>query len=647
MHRWTYELKTVIKSVGSGDYFLFSIQSPTGGGPVVCRVKFSDLSGNWYYLNTGFPLGTTSAQGTTSINDTVYLRLIRDNFTLTYQIENRTKGTIQTSAFTFNNILATNVIIPFRDFSIELNPFAGSINIEYVKLLNQERIGADFMIIGHSIAEGFNAIVPDSCFYNRLQNLFNKQRFSLYARSGATVANYNASYVPQLLIQQPKNVIVLLGINEINNGVTSNTFINNIKTLIDTLEQYNINVKVSYVTPSNAADKDTVIAFNNALISNFGYNRLINIYDTLEVNGLLANSVDSLHPNAIGHRYMYQIYTDSIQSIQNHPIILTGPYVYNRAIYTQGVESSGRQSDFGQATMVLNVGNSGTGYPTLGYNTNYTTTSNVYKYRISDYASILEVGAGLNYSNVAAPGIGGNSITYLPRWIIDQNGFVGLGIQTPLTFLHIKKLGSTSTPIGNSPWLIFDETLGANNTKQEIDMGYLNGNPYSPAAFGYVENINANFTTGDFYWALRTAANESSGALATEHMRLTHEGRLGLGTSTPAQRLQVHGQVQIDTLTTGTAGTDSVVVTNAGVIKKVFNTLPIHGNSTTTGTATTVVTVTIGSTRANTDYFVSIAPQDLLTAVNYYISAKTTTTFDVTFVSALTGSINFDWLVSP
>lgn len=75
--------------------------------------------------------------------------------------------------------------------------------------------------------------------------------------------------------------------------------------------------------------------------------------------------------------------------------------------------------------------------------------------------------------------------------------------------------------------------------------------------------------------------------------------------------------------------------------------LPIHGNSTTTGSATTAVTVTIGSTMANSTYAVSITPKDLLTAVNYYISAQTTTTFTVTFISALTGSINFDWIVTP
>lgn len=74
--------------------------------------------------------------------------------------------------------------------------------------------------------------------------------------------------------------------------------------------------------------------------------------------------------------------------------------------------------------------------------------------------------------------------------------------------------------------------------------------------------------------------------------------------------------------------------------------LTFHGNSTTTGTATSTVTVTIGSTMTGTNYFVAITPRDLLTAVNYYISAKTTTAFDVTFVTALTGSINFDYSIT-
>lgn len=100
--------------------------------------------------------------------------------------------------------------------------------------------------------------------------------------------------------------------------------------------------------------------------------------------------------------------------------------------------------------------------------------------------------------------------------------------------------------------------------------------------------------------------------------------------------------------TAGLVGQFRIIFTSAtaGIIVRQGNP-PIHGNSTTTGTATTVVTVTIGSTLANNSYNVTITPRDLLTAVNYYISAQTTTTFDVTFVTALTGSINFDYNITP
>lgn len=101
------------------------------------------------------------------------------------------------------------------------------------------------------------------------------------------------------------------------------------------------------------------------------------------------------------------------------------------------------------------------------------------------------------------------------------------------------------------------------------------------------------------------------------------------------------------TLTSTNTGARTYTLPDASGTIALTNQLSIHSNSTTTGTATTAVTVTIGSTMANTNYYVDISPQDLLTAVNWYVSAKTTTTFTITFVTALTGSINFDWNVTP
>lgn len=101
-------------------------------------------------------------------------------------------------------------------------------------------------------------------------------------------------------------------------------------------------------------------------------------------------------------------------------------------------------------------------------------------------------------------------------------------------------------------------------------------------------------------------------------------------------------------LPSGATGTTQAVFTNNTTIATTAysdRAAPIHGNLTTTGAATTVVTVTIGTTQASNGYAVAITPKDLLTAVNYYITNQTTTTFDVNFVTGLTGSINFDWIL--
>jgi hypothetical protein len=65
------------------------------------------------------------------------------------------------------------------------------------------------------------------------------------------------------------------------------------------------------------------------------------------------------------------------------------------------------------------------------------------------------------------------------------------------------------------------------------------------------------------------------------------------------------------------------------------------------GTGTTAFTVTIGQTMANTTYKVHVTPTVALATGAFYISAKTTTTFTVTYLTGLTGTVSFDWSVIP
>lgn len=73
----------------------------------------------------------------------------------------------------------------------------------------------------------------------------------------------------------------------------------------------------------------------------------------------------------------------------------------------------------------------------------------------------------------------------------------------------------------------------------------------------------------------------------------------------------------------------------------------ISGNFSATGTATTAFVVTIGTTMANNTYEVSMTPTSLVAAAVFYVSAKTTTTFTITYLAGLTGAVSFDWEVFP
>lgn len=67
------------------------------------------------------------------------------------------------------------------------------------------------------------------------------------------------------------------------------------------------------------------------------------------------------------------------------------------------------------------------------------------------------------------------------------------------------------------------------------------------------------------------------------------------------------------------------------------------GSVSQVGVATTIFTVTIGATLASTSYQVSVTPTVVLAAAAFYVTNKTTTTFDVTFLAGLTGTVTFDW----
>lgn len=113
-------------------------------------------------------------------------------------------------------------------------------------------------------------------------------------------------------------------------------------------------------------------------------------------------------------------------------------------------------------------------------------------------------------------------------------------------------------------------------------------------------------------------------------------GSTGIGTVTPIAKLHVVG----DAVISSTATVGSLIVNDGS--KTVFS-----GSVSQVGTATTAFTVTIGSTQTNNTYETVVTPTNLLSAAAFYVSNKTTTTFVVTYIAGLTGTVTFDWILAP
>lgn len=96
------------------------------------------------------------------------------------------------------------------------------------------------------------------------------------------------------------------------------------------------------------------------------------------------------------------------------------------------------------------------------------------------------------------------------------------------------------------------------------------------------------------------------------------------------------------TSTTATYGTNTTQIATTEFVQSSH----VSGSFSGAGTATTTFTVTIGTTQANTSYKVTATPTNALSSALFYVTNKTTTTFNVVYLTGLTGTVQFDWILA-
>lgn len=143
------------------------------------------------------------------------------------------------------------------------------------------------------------------------------------------------------------------------------------------------------------------------------------------------------------------------------------------------------------------------------------------------------------------------------RMVIDDSGNVGININLPSKELDVKLSSPTSTTLGSKGGLNFTSVSSTTGNGGEITWESNPGEIWA-AISGHITNNTASGSAGDLVFA---TADDLASYTLEERMRITNEGRVGIGTDVPSTFLEVSG-------TTTSGGEDIVHWSNSAGVNK-------------------------------------------------------------------------------
>ncbi|WP_395061557.1 tail fiber domain-containing protein [Flavobacterium sp.] len=246
--------------------------------------------------------------------------------------------------------------------------------------------------------------------------------------------------------------------------------------------------------------------------------------------------------------------------------------------------------------------------------------------------------------------------------LIYMRGDVGIGTLTPAAKLHINNSTQIANTVGASQDIVTIQTNVGNNsflkTQQRRHTTGSDWNGTNVRMQRAVDATNMGFidygidgNTGDL--GLGFGSNN------TTNMVLTSTGNLGIGTSTPSNKLDINGTARIRSTAAGTATDDVLTVDPTGVIRKITRTsinnsadlrligsgnhitsdAGISSNGSSVGSGTNNIAMGLNSLNLNNSGFSNIAvgTESLHSNLNgsYNVATGVNSLYDVT-----TGSYN-------
>lgn len=186
--------------------------------------------------------------------------------------------------------------------------------------------------------------------------------------------------------------------------------------------------------------------------------------------------------------------------------------------------------------------------------------------KLAVVAAVAVVGFAVGQADAANKLIVKDSVGVEDKFVVTDGGFIGVGTSTPVTALNISggTVGSTQlralfsgTNASDSGGFLFlrnnpDGTnslpLGSNKLGA-FSFGAMDGSTLRMAA-GFLAYASESWTSTSTPTYLNFTTTPSGSTGQVQRMRITSAGDIGIGTSSPTQKLEINGGMRLNTSTT-------------------------------------------------------------------------------------------------
>lgn len=264
------------------------------------RIKFNYDGGNTVAQSAPFSI---------SIYDSVEFSLIREGWSTTAYVVNKTKGTRNELNYISSSAFGTGG-------KLRLVFLGGTQDITNLNVSSTNKYHPDYLIFGDSHSAGAGSSFESNGF--AYLTFPNKTRFANISNGSLDMANARLSHLPNILTINPKTVLLTLGYNDRRDLATdSTTFRQRMDSLVSPLLRASINVILVNMVPQVAASQVFDTTIRNLAVSR-GL-QLIDVRSRLGGTRLAAGYTagDGIHLSDSGHIVYSNTLLTNIYNLQS------------------------------------------------------------------------------------------------------------------------------------------------------------------------------------------------------------------------------------------------------------------------------------------------------------------------------------------